>query len=60
MTMIDPATVDWSAEDDAAVYHAAKGGIPQAKRELARREAKGKMHPAQRAALVAKIKGTVH
>ena len=36
---IDPATEDWKGMNDAGVYWAAKDGVPQAKAELARREA---------------------
>jgi hypothetical protein len=35
---IDPATEDWTKKADSTVYWAAKGGVPQAKAELARRE----------------------
>lgn len=60
MTVIDPATVNWAEADDATVAYAAQGGVPQAKTELARRETKGRMSPAQRAAMVAKLKHTHH
>lgn len=36
--LIDPATEDWASMDDAAVYHAARAGVPQAVREMSLRE----------------------
>lgn len=36
--LIDPATEDWTAMDDAECWHAAQAGVPQAVAELARRE----------------------
>lgn len=36
--VVDPATEDWRSMDEASVYNAAKAGVPQAVKELARRE----------------------
>lgn len=37
--VIDPAKEDWTEMEDSEVYHAAKAGVPEAKAELARRDA---------------------
>lgn len=37
---LDPADINWTLADDAMLWHAANDGIPQAKAEMARRDAK--------------------
>lgn len=37
--VVDPAKEDWTEMEDSEVYHAAKAGVPEAKAELARRDA---------------------
>lgn len=37
---IAPADEDWQGMDDAALWHAAKAGVPHAAAELNRRETK--------------------
>lgn len=36
--LIDPAMENWREMEDSEVYHAAKAGVPQAQKELERRE----------------------
>lgn len=46
MTMLDPASRDWTQASDADCYHAANGGVHQAQVELRRREAREHLTPA--------------
>jgi hypothetical protein len=36
--LVDPTSEDWTQCDDAALWHAAQAGVPQAVAEQARRE----------------------
>lgn len=47
---------DWATVDDSTLWHAAKGGAHGAAAELRRREMAHRTSPAQRAALVDKVK----
>lgn len=38
--LLEPSTIDWSTADDSTVVYAARDGVPEAKDELRRREAK--------------------
>lgn len=58
--LIDPAERDWSAEDASTVWHAAADGIPEAKVELRRREARAvttdRMSPSALATMAARAR----